>query len=65
MKEVEPAGHVLFNADAWIFNDPVVFWSVFTVVFGFCMVIFVLSQAMKMAKKERLEKERNEGGNNT
>jgi len=63
MKEVEQAGHVMFNSDAWVFNDPVVFWSVFTVVFGFCMVIFVLRQAMKMAAKERAEKEKNGGTN--
>jgi hypothetical protein len=63
MKDVEQAGHVMFNADAWIFNDPVVFWSVFTVLFSFCMVIYAIRVAMKNAEKERQEKEKNEGAN--
>jgi len=61
MKEEAP-GHILTNADAWVFNDPVVFWSVFTVVFAFCMVIFALRKAMKFAEQERKDKE-SKGGN--
>ena len=58
----EKPGHVMTNADAWVFNDPVVFWSVFTVIFAFCMVIFAIRVAMKKAAEERKEKE-SKGGN--
>ena len=64
MNEVEKAGHVMFNADAWVLNDPVVFWSIFTVLFSFSMVIFAIRVAMKKAEEERREKEK-KGGNNS
>jgi len=54
----EKPGHVLTNADAWVFNDPVVFWSVFTVIFAVCMVIFAIRTVMKKAEEER----KNKGG---
>ncbi|MDX8391264.1 MAG: hypothetical protein R8K53_01680 [Mariprofundaceae bacterium] len=41
MKEPEQAGHVMFNADAWDFSDPVVITVTFTVIFCVCM-LFVL-----------------------
>ncbi len=63
MNEIEKPSHVMFNADAWIFNDPVVFWSVFTVLFAFCMVIFAIRVALKKAEQERLEKEKKGGTN--
>jgi len=65
MKDVEQAGHVMFNADAWVFNDPVVFWSIFTVLFAFGMVIFAIRVAIKNAERERKEKEEKGGGTNT
>ncbi len=63
MNEVDKAGHVMFNADAWIFNDPVVFWSVFTVLFSLSMVVFAIRVALKKAEQERLEKEKKGGTN--
>jgi len=61
MKQEAP-GHVMTNADAWVFNDPVVFWSVFTVLFSLGMVIFAIRVAIKKADEERREKE-SKGGN--
>ncbi len=58
----EKPGHVLTNADAWVFSDPVVFWSVFTVVFAVSMVIYAIRVVMKKAEEERKEKE-GKGGN--
>ncbi|MDQ6984127.1 MAG: hypothetical protein Q9M44_05380 [Ghiorsea sp.] len=63
MNEVDKAGHVMFNADAWVFNDPVVFWSIFTVLFSLGMVIFAIRVAVKKAEEERREKEGKGGGN--
>jgi len=63
MNEVDKAGHVMFNADAWVFNDPVVFWSIFTVLFSLGMVIFAIRVAVKNAEEERREKEGKGGGN--
>ena len=63
MNEVDKAGHVMFNADAWVFNDPVVFWSIFTVLFSLGMVIFAIRVAVKNAEEERRGKEGKGGGN--
>jgi len=65
MKEVEQAGHVMFNADAWVFYDPVVFWSVFTVLFSLSMVIYAIRVAVKKAEEERKAKEEKNGGANS
>lgn len=62
MKEVEPAGHVMFNSNAWVISDPVVFWSIVTVVVSALVVGVAISKAMSLAEKERKEKE---GGTNT
>lgn len=64
MKDVEQAGNVMFNADAWMFNDPVVFWSIFTVLFAFGMFIYAMRVAMRKADEERRAKEeKNRGAN--
>ncbi len=39
MKEPEQAGHVMFNADAWDFSDPVIITVTFTVVFCVGMLV--------------------------
>lgn len=57
MKEVEPAGHVMFNSDAWVFSDPVVFWSIVTVVVSALVVGVAVSKVMSLADKERKDKE--------
>ena len=63
MNEVEKAGHVMFNADAWILNDPVVFWSIFTVLFSLATVVYAVRVAVKKAAEERREKEEKGGSN--
>jgi len=41
MKEPEQAGHVMFNADAWAFDDLVIIAVVFTVVFAAGMMVYL------------------------
>ncbi|MBL4658788.1 MAG: hypothetical protein JKY19_00400 [Alcanivoracaceae bacterium] len=62
MKEVEKAGHVMFNADAWQFSDPVVFWVTVTVVFCISMLTVLFFWVRKNMADERKNKE---GGTNS
>jgi len=63
MNDIQKPSHVMVNPDAWQFDDPVVFWAVFTVLFAVVMVIFALRKAMKLAEEEREQKEK--GGTNS
>ena len=37
----ESPGHIITQASAWDFGDPVVFWGIFTVVFAAGMVTYL------------------------
>ncbi|MDX8381239.1 MAG: hypothetical protein R8M14_03925 [Ghiorsea sp.] len=56
----EQPGHVMFNADAWQFGDPVVFWVIVTVVFCVSMIAVLFFWVKKNIAEERRNKE---GGN--
>ncbi len=62
MKEVEKAGHVMFNADAWT-PDWTVVLSVVTVTVSVLVVVTAIRKAMQLAEQERLEKEKKGGSN--
>ncbi|MDQ7002621.1 MAG: hypothetical protein Q9N02_08070 [Ghiorsea sp.] len=56
MNEIVKPSHVMFNPDAWQFDDPVVFWVTVTVLFCVSMMAVLFFWVRKNMAEDRKNK---------